>query len=232
MEEVEDVDARQRRSQEALYAAVLELATATPVSDLSVTEVARSAGVHRSTFYDHAAGPADLLRAALLAELDALRADLLDDPGRDTAEAVADTTARVLGHVRDHVAIYRRGLAADSRTGLAGLLGEHFLQSSRRLVEQGRLTLSVEGAGARREEVVDAATRFVAQGTVGVIQAWVAGPDPLDVSAGTAMYDRLVPSWWVSFTHPASETDEGSALPPAGRAGPTLRPPDAGPDPS
>ena len=38
-----------------------------------MTAVARRGRVHRSTFYEHAASPGDLLRAALTAELDALR---------------------------------------------------------------------------------------------------------------------------------------------------------------
>ena len=124
--------------------AVLGLAARQPVSELTVTGVAAAAGVQRSTLCAHADSPTDLLRAALLAELDALRAGLLDDPTRETAASVADVTLGVLLHVRDHAAIYRRGLADDAgAASLHGMLSEHFLGSSRVLLRQGRLALPV-----------------------------------------------------------------------------------------
>ena len=64
------MDARQLRSRSKLFAAILELAADVRAEDLSVTEVASAAGVHRSTFYEHAESPAALLREALEAELD------------------------------------------------------------------------------------------------------------------------------------------------------------------
>src|SRR4051794_17140308 len=161
------VDVRQVRTRSRLHAAVLEAARDTPVGDLSVTELARAAGVHRSTFYEHATSPGDLLREALLAELDDLRADLLSAPGSDTDEAVAEVTRRVLEHVRRHAPIYRRGLASDAGPGsLEGMLADHFLESSRQLLRAGRLHLSLHVPGLADEDVADAAARFVARGTV------------------------------------------------------------------
>lgn len=190
------MDARARRSRDRLHAAVLELAAATPVEQLSVTQVARAADVHRSTFYEHAATPDGLLRAALLAELDGLRADLLDDPDRPTDAAVLETTRRVLEHVVRHLEIYRRGLADDSGAGgLHGMLGEHFLGSSRRLVEQGRVALPAGVPGVDDDVVADAALRLIALGTVGVIRTWVGLPDPTPESFLT-VYERLTPDWW------------------------------------
>lgn len=190
------MDARARRSRDRLFAAVLALAVETPVEQLSVTEVARRADVHRSTFYEHASTPDGLLRAALLAELDGLRADLLHDPGRGTDAAVVETTRRVLEHVLRHLPVYRRGLADDAGAGgLHAMLGEHFLGSSRQLLEEGRLSLPTDVPGADPDVVADAALRLIALGTVGVIRSWIDLPDP-DAAAFTAIYDRLVPDWW------------------------------------
>ncbi|GAA1743777.1 hypothetical protein [Aeromicrobium alkaliterrae] len=190
------MDARARRSRDRLFTAVLELAADTPVDELSVTRVARAAEVHRSTFYEHASTPDGLLRAALLAELDELRADLLDDPDRDTDAAVAQTTRDVLEHVLRHLAIYRRGLAdAAGAGGLHGMLSQHFLASSRSLREQGRLELPHGVAGADDRLVAESAMRLIALGTVGVIRAWLDQPRPT-ITDFVATYAVLVPAWW------------------------------------
>lgn len=192
------MDPRQRRTRARLDAAVLALATDTPVQELTMTAVARAAQVHRSTVHEHASSPGDLLRQALLGELDALRADLLDDPTRDTAEAMTEVTGRVLEHVRRHGAIYRRGLSAGSGDGsLHGMLSEHFLASIRSLDGQHRLRWPGRVRGLPAAQVRDAAARFVAQGTVGAIEGWLAQPDP-SVRSFQALYGQLLPEWWGS----------------------------------
>jgi AcrR family transcriptional regulator len=192
------MDARQRRTRARLHAAVLAAARDTPVAELSVTALAREAGVHRSTFYEHASSPGDLLRQALLAELDPLRSDLLGAPEADTEQAVAATTRRVLEHVRRHAPVYRRGLAPDSGPGsLDGLLADHFLESSRQLLRSGRLHLPLHVEGMADDVVADIAARFVARGTVGAIQGWLDLPGEPDVDVFAAVYAVLLPSWWV-----------------------------------
>lgn len=179
------MDARQRRSQERLYAAVVALARDAPVADLSVTAVAEAAGVHRSTFYDHAASPGELLRAALTSELDRIRVRHLTDVDADLAGALRRTTYDVAVHVRDHASVYRRGLAPDAGPGgLVTMLAEHFLASSLLLREQGRL------------EVDDAGAAFVAFGTVGAVRVWLGASGTPDPDAFLALDDALLPSWW------------------------------------
>lgn len=190
------MDARRRRSRDRLHHAVLGLARDTPVADLTITQVAEAAGVHRSTFYEHADSPVDLLQAALLAELDELRAGLLTDPS-DTA--VREVTHGVLEHVRAHAPIYRRGLSPDAGAGaLHGMLGEHFLESGRQLLRSGRMRLPLQVDGLPADEVADAAARFVASGTVGVLQAWLEHPGDPDVTSFEALYAALLPTWWAS----------------------------------
>lgn len=196
------MDARQARSRRLLHEAVLELATATDVADLTVTRVAEAAGVQRSTFYAHAADPPALLRSALLEQLDALRAELLDGTDgtdRSPAAAAAGTTRRVVEHVRDHAAIYRRGLADDAGAGsLHAMLSDHFLGSGRELLARGHVRLPLPRvAGVAGRHVDDAAARFVAQGTVGVLRTWLELPGRPSVPAFERMYAALLPPWWV-----------------------------------
>ncbi|MDQ8043869.1 MAG: hypothetical protein AAGC46_14395 [Solirubrobacteraceae bacterium] len=198
MKDESTTDPRQVRTRERLDAAVLGLAADAPVADLTMTALAREARVHRSTIHEYASSPGDLLRQALLGELDRLRAGLLDDPARDTGEAMREVTGRVLEHVRRHAAIYRRGLAADSGDGsLHGMLSEHFLESIRSLDRQRRLRWPDRVPGLPQAQLKDAAARFVAQGTVGAIQGWLDQPDPT-VRSFEALYARLVPAWWGS----------------------------------
>jgi AcrR family transcriptional regulator len=194
--EGEHVDARQRRSQERLYAAVLGLAADRPVAELSVTAVAAEAGVHRSTFYEHAASPSDLLERALLAELDELRADLLADEATGVAAAVAEVTAGVLRHVERYAAVYRRGLGAGSGSGsLHAMLSGHFRGTSRALLERSRLAVGTRVVGVPDEVVADVAVRLLADGTVGAIEAWLEQPD-LSVDDFLRTYAALLPPWW------------------------------------
>jgi len=191
------MDARLLRSRQRLHEAVLELVATTPVTALSVTEVARAAGVHRSTFYEHATSVDELLRAALGAELDVLRAGLIDHPDQPTGEAMAAVTGGVLEHVARHVEVYRRGLAADAGAGsLHALLAEHFVGTVRALDAQGRLSWPLPAAGVPAPLVRDAAAQFVAHGTVGAIQAWLAQPDPPGAAAFVELHRALVPQWW------------------------------------
>lgn len=194
------MDVRQQRSQELLFAAALRLADAAPVASLSVTAVAREAGVHRSTFYELATSPAELVEQALLAELDALRADLLADLGAGTGAtldtAVTGVTRAVLAHVRRHAAIYRRGLAEDSgAASLHPMLGRHFRATSRLLARHAGLRVALDVPGVPADRVEDAAIRFVASATVGAIESWL-DSDDLDVDAFMAVYLRLLPGWW------------------------------------
>lgn len=190
------MDARQRRSRERLHAAVLELAETRAVDELSVTEVAAAAGVHRSTFYEHAASPVALLQQALVSELDTLRDELLADTTTDVEQAVTRTTRAVLHHVERHADIYRRGLGAGSgAASLHAMLSGHFLETSRRLGELARVDVRVPVPDVADDVVADAAIRFIADGTVGVIEGWLDAPQPR-VDDFMRVYVSLLPAWW------------------------------------
>ncbi len=43
---------------------------------------------------------------------------------------------------------------------------------------------------------VAVASRYVAYGTVGAIEAWLEGPEPRSVDAFAERYRLLLPAWW------------------------------------
>ena len=187
------MDPRKQRSRERLYAAALTLAADQPISSLTVTQIADAAGVHRSTFYEHADSAQGLIEAALTAELDVLRSDLMKDRA-DAATAVATVTEGVLHHNLRHVDIYPRELA-DGGGALHAMLSRHFRGTTETLLDRGRVEIAVPVAGATPASVSDAAARFLADGTVGIIDGWLRHPSPR-VEDFLRVYLALLPDWW------------------------------------
>lgn len=169
-----------RRSHVRLHSAILDLARTRPTTELTATEIARRAGVHRSTFYEHTDTAEALLVDALRGELDDIRARHLTDAAIDVEEAMDDTTRAVLAHIVRHEAIYRRGLSEGERVdgGVRALLATHFRDSLRMLEDAGRLLPPFAATGSDGTFGVEATARFVAGGAVGLLEAWLAEPAP------------------------------------------------------
>ncbi|WP_374009965.1 TetR/AcrR family transcriptional regulator [Leifsonia sp. LS-T14] len=187
------MDARQQKTLARLSAVVLDLATQGPVTEVSVSALAAAAGVHRSTVYEYATSPADLLERVLRSELDELRAEyLVGVEPSDAADAVTGVTRAVLRHVDAHDVIYRRGLGAESgAASLHAMLSEHFQSSVELLLEQHSLVVPASDDTDRR-----AIARWLADGTIGAIDVWLSRPRPRDVDAFLALVGRLTPAWW------------------------------------
>jgi AcrR family transcriptional regulator len=192
------MDARQIRSRNALKAAILELATERPVDSLTVSEVAERAKVHRSTFYEHAASPVELLESVLRDELDAVREkNLAATEDADAAAIVTATTEAVLSHVDRYDVIYDRGLGANSGSGsLHSLLSEHFLESSRQLQERDAFSVPLRIDGMANDAVREGVAAYVAGGAVGAMRVWLTLPKPRDSRSFLELFTALVPSWW------------------------------------
>ena len=214
------MDPRKQRSRDRLYAAALTLAAAHPISTLTVTQVAEAAGVHRSTFYEHADSPQALVEAALTAELDRLRDELLEDRA-DPATALTTVTAGVLEHILRYREIYRRELA-DGGGALHAMLSRHFRGTTVALLREGRIGIPIDADGASASDVDDAAARFLADGTVGVIDGWLQHPHPR-VEDFLRIYLALLPSWWPHRPRQARLHDVTDSPPPprAERRSPT-----------
>ncbi|WP_294180982.1 TetR/AcrR family transcriptional regulator [uncultured Schumannella sp.] len=194
------LDPRQRRTRAALAEAVLALAADRGIDGLTVTELTARAQVHRSTFYQHASTPLELLKATLAGELDALRARyLLDLPRERTESALRGVTIGVLEHVERHAAIYGR-LDTDAGATLHSFLGAHFAESARILIAQSSVDLPDAPEGVSPSTARAAVRRYIADGFVGAIAAWLHEPPPRDAAAFAEFLDTLMPSWWA---HPA-----------------------------
>lgn len=191
------VDARILHTTAALREAILRLAADRPVSQVTVADVTRAAGINRATFYSHAVSPGSLLADVLTPELDRIREDDADarraaaDRGADPAELEAITRRginAVVEHVVAHRDVYGKALPDPDDGSLHRLLVEHFTVSSALHIR------SLDRAG-RPEMLDDVAAGFVAQGFVGAIEAWLSGSR----RSRKALVDTIVlsfPSWW------------------------------------
>lgn len=184
------LDARQIRTQSALTQAILELASERPVREISMADLARAAGVNRSTVYQHATSPAGLLCDVMRAELDAVREAHLVELG-DLGQAMRETVLGVLDHLERHASIYRRELR-DPANQLHAMLSGHFAASVAALIER----LDLGPAGVNAALFREAAPRWIADGSVGAMAAWLDGPEPRDREAYLKIHAALLPPWW------------------------------------
>lgn len=185
------VDARILHTTAALRGAILGLAADRPVSAITVADVTRAAGINRATFYSHAVSPGSLLADVLTPELDSIRdedAALREVPGADPSTITRRGISAVVEHIVAHREIYRWALPDPNDASLHRLLAEHF-----------RVSCVAHIAGMapedRPEVLHDVAAGFVAQGFVGAITVWVAGPR----RSRKALVDTItasLPAWW------------------------------------
>lgn len=188
-------DPRWQRSRARLHAAVLELAAERPVERITGSALAAAAGVHRSTIYEHGCDTADILRGALRAELDEIRARVVEPATADTIlQATARSADEVFAHVDRHGAIYARELDAGS-SGLATMLAEHFAHSIRLLIKHGAVTPPTI-TGDDQQAFSETVAAALAAAAVAVIAVWVREPAPRDRALLAKRWRTVLPPWW------------------------------------
>lgn len=186
------VDARIVQTTKALHGAIVELASATPVSSITVADVTRAAGINRATFYSHATSPGALLADVLRPELDAIRAgdaELRETGALDGESVTRKGMERVVDHIVKYREVYRLALpdALDASTHRA--LARHFEVSSLTHFERYSSTDLPQGLSQ------PLAAGFVAHGLVGAIENWLTSKR----SSRKTLVDNimlLLPAWW------------------------------------
>jgi AcrR family transcriptional regulator len=195
------MDPRQQRTADALRRVILEIAAEQPIDQVQVAEVARRAGITRSTFYNQAASPSALLASYLAEELDVVRQKFQERralAGGNLAQVWAESERELVDHLRRNAAIYERDLT-DSSGGhlgptLRNMLADHMEWSLREHLE-------VYTSAAADAVERDMYAAFVAQGTVGAFEVWLRSPEPRDSDAATRSILRSLPSWWFEPTN-------------------------------
>ncbi|MFE5242965.1 MULTISPECIES: TetR/AcrR family transcriptional regulator [unclassified Streptomyces] len=200
------LDVRVRRTRNRLREAAVRLASQRPVEDVAVADLVRDARVNRTTFYKHAASPAEVLEQVLYADLDRVRAGWIADTlaaELPVGEIWERASGALLDHLERYDALYTAGLVGRRSAVLHRLLVDHFAASVRDLIARDPAILPAgEGPAAWR---LEAYSRFVAHGEAGLVEAWLALPAPRDRRLFVSAVVSVLPSWLASRPHPPTE---------------------------
>ncbi|WIW89524.1 helix-turn-helix domain-containing protein [Sphingobium sp. V4] len=175
--DADDQDVRVKRTLANLKQSVLAFAAEHDIGKASVAEIARRAGISRSTFYQYAQSPVDLLTRILCVELDTARINKLREieknPDRfhDVRRA---GMSEVIEHVLRYERVYKNGQAS-SRLALR-IVAEHIEQSTLWLIRMGVLNLQFEN-----EAIIPIYAAFRGHGVAAAIEAWLRTPAPRNV---------------------------------------------------
>jgi AcrR family transcriptional regulator len=194
------MDARQKRTNQKLTEVILRLSAQRLPSEITVSEVTIAAGINRSTFYQHASSPTDLLENVLRTELDEIRSRYLDaEQSPVDAAALRNVVVAVLQHVEAHSEIYARGLGVSSASSsLHPLLSRHFEQSVIDLISAESVVVPQPESDQATDPqfLAESAARFIADGTVGAMEVWLRSPAPRSTEHFLRAYRVFMPSWW------------------------------------
>jgi AcrR family transcriptional regulator len=189
-------DPRQRRTREALGAALARLLETRRLDDVAVAELCREAGVHRSTFYAHADSVHDFALAEFSRSIDKLT-DVAVEPTSESAAHVAgrylDSLRQVFEHVSEERPSYRALFGSSTRGVFRSALDDRMRVRAHRALAiwAGQ---RVPGAPADEAARTEAAA-FIAGALVGVIETW-AESDDRDAEGAAARVMTLMPRWW------------------------------------
>lgn len=186
-------DARIGRTRARLAEAVLSLAAERDITSASVSELTRRAGINRSTFYEHAQTPVDLLTRVLSCELDEVRRRGMDQLERDgllLRDLTRSTLHEIFAHVLKHEAVYGGVGRASSKYALRVVLAEHIEQSILTMLREGFVNPPMPGPQAAALYAA-----YLAHGATGAVEAWLRLPPPREERMLLAVIEAMYPSW-------------------------------------
>lgn len=182
------MDARSRRSQDALRGAVLALAGRMPIGDVTASAICAEAGITRDTFYRHTESPTALLADALTEEI----AEVMEVLPR--VEAIGDGERALIAHVQHRAGVYRGAmhplLAAPLRNALDRSIREGLMTWARLHPHIVPAEIAADSAALR------IAVAYAAAGTVGAIEEWLRGEDD-DIDRAVRLILAASPEWWL-----------------------------------
>jgi AcrR family transcriptional regulator len=186
-----NTDPRAIRTREKLIGAFHEAIRDSDPRDMSVSALARAAGVNRTSFYEHFASPEDLAIHALSELFDVVsNADIV--MRAQHAVTGAEASRRALHEIVSFVAAerdsYARVLGPGAAPRLLHAVAKAFTE---------RTVQALEPMDVRPPEADPRITaQFLAGGVLGVVGAWLAGPEP--VMSADQLVDALIqclPGW-------------------------------------
>ncbi|MHA3683675.1 TetR/AcrR family transcriptional regulator [Leucobacter sp. HY1910] len=186
-------DARIVRTRASLRAAILDLASQKPVTEITVSELAAAAEINRVTFYKHYASPAEALREALTSELDRSREAFLarfEEPTSDVRFDLISGVNFVLDHIDEHRKLYELSFADPDDGAVPSVLSAHFSDTIRL-----HLADYVPKNSASPEFDPEVIACYCGAGLVGALHMWVR-EGKCDREVLLKSLTALIPTWW------------------------------------
>lgn len=170
-------DARVVQTRIALREALLALLDQKPLEDITIREIAATAGIGYTTFFRHHTSREDLLNDIAEAEIQKLFDLTL--PAFDPADHRAGALT-LCNYVAEHRALWSRLLAG----GAAAKLREEFLRKTRELAAD---------LGSRHHWLPpEMGSIFGASSTLDLLAWWLQQDDPIPVEQLATIHERLV----------------------------------------
>jgi len=185
---------RAARTHEALTSALFELLDEHDLTEISISELCRTAGVHRTTFYGHYADiyafAGDSFAGILdqLAELDQLDAGQQSESVAAITASYYDAVHAILAHILEHRSAYRMMFSTRVDAGFRRELHQRLLRHAAVAVSNWRRF------GLAQDVDPESAAAFVAGGSVGVLEQWALS-DATDIDRGAADIVGTTEAW-------------------------------------
>ncbi|WP_207838571.1 TetR/AcrR family transcriptional regulator [Williamsia soli] len=184
-------DPRTVRTVEGLRAALRASVNSVPLDEISVSELCRTAGVQRTSFYTHYPSVGDLLTAMLVEEVEE-PLDAPDMTGLSISEVAAEfqkTLTSAYGVATRDRELFQAGFMSNGSSSLRRALTDMF---TRRL----RVALAIWiSHGVAADVDADVAIPFAAGGLTASMEAWVCGDGEDEVAWADSVRDQM-PPWW------------------------------------
>lgn len=186
-------DPRYVRSQKKLFKAIISLASDLPLEKITVTSIADKAGVHRSTVYEHADSPKQLLHKAISQELeDNYTFNGPDDVSNDQ---VKNATEAILRYLETHEGLFSR-MNTESGAEIRDILRSHFMKSLISVLEFNNIDMPETTVKVSKEDFRLFTVYAMAEMHVGIFAAALTYPKPRSAELIYEMIRVTTPYWW------------------------------------
>lgn len=186
-------DPRYIRSQSKLFNAIISLATDLPLEKITVTAIADKAGVHRSTVYEHADSPKQLLHKAITQELNDNYT--FKGPEDVSNNQVKTATEAVLRYLESHEGLFSR-MSTESGAEIRDILRSHFMKSLISVLEFNNFDMPETTVEISKEDFRLFTVYTMAEMHVGIFAAALTYPKPRSAELLYEMIRVTTPYWW------------------------------------
>lgn len=195
------MDPRSQRSRDRLTSAVFAFASNGRLDDVTVSELSRTAGVTRDTFYRHASSVTELLTAGLSEKLDDLVSGYDDGlPSRtELAAALRAGELHLLEHIAELGTVYRTALSGQNAAPVRRTLTT-FLRSNLEVAIRAYPDIAPLTSECLDDRAIGIIASYAASGTVGAIESWLETGDFTDIEGVGRIIKSGAPEWWINAT--------------------------------